>query len=96
MNQQLTTAFPAETAEFNRRAELAAAAMRPHGLAQSAPIYFVGKETANQLVGERERSYLNSFYTRVFLDAMAYDDEGNEYALELSLRRVRIINSQNG
>lgn len=73
---------------------------RPGSTPQTAtshkPICFVGAERETLLASCHDRLALELLFSEDQVSDLSYDDQGNEYGLEVCVRRVRIINSQNG
>lgn len=56
--------------------------------------HFVGKECSTLASGSNDRIELCMLFGDEEISAMAFDEQGNEYALEVTVSRVRIINTQ--
>ena len=57
-------------------------------------VNFIGRECKTVLTTRLDRTQLEHFFGDEVIHDMAYDEAGNEYALELVVHRVRIINIQ--
>ncbi|MEH6812925.1 MAG: hypothetical protein V7677_10395 [Motiliproteus sp.] len=57
-------------------------------------VFFVGRECKTILSTRADRSLLEPFFGDEVVHEMAYDESGTEYALELVVQRVRILNTQ--